>query len=686
MDAILSNMFKYTGFSEVNQKWVQGILVPIIEKAKKTFNISEEEITNCKKKACDKIREKYELLLLAPLYIFMDSSRVGAGPGEGVGAGHFLAKFSIDQANKQFKKDFTDAINYGTGGSLPQTVFSYEKLFTDWLNQPGNMAVHEMMKRTKGYTKAGPYFGPFYQDHPRSECNIASYFGFWYAYIYWGGKVVLKCAETEGEDFNCNQETKMTQVVNLNEQFLCATKSCKKVIILQRNPCQEQALAEQYGFSACCNFNKNISSNRAAMLKVLKFTIQSPHLMESVEEELSIFPNMSQAFPAYKTIQPSENTRRNFNPFIPLCQYSGQPEVMSFRSCNMFKRTYTDMGIAYSFNSDKFGIIYKETENSKEANKAFFFNNKEDVRYPESSGKEFILKIVLEANMEQVEQFEQQDNYKLSPRPILLTVHDPKIPPTLRSEGIEVQLGYETTILITPRVLQTTEDAISSLSPKQRKCRTQYENKELKIFKAYSRKACTLECRMTEAARHCGCTPWNYPTIEGSLLCDAVGIHCFEQVLRRMTNNTSCDCPNNCEDVTYSFLGSSKRIEELNCPKEPHEDNWIHDFYYKDSLPKKFLAFYDYVTDNKEYGEKELCKKNMKYRAIVNFQLVTQSVSRTTQDLKQSFADKLSTFGKFHAQLQCGVFFIVIILGGTLGLFTGMSILSMAEVIFWIIR
>ena len=282
MDAILSNMFKYTGFSEVNEKWVQGILVPIIEEAKKTFNITEEEITNCKKKACDKIREKYELLGLSPLYIFMDSARVGAGTGEGVGAGHFLAKFSIDQASKQFKKDFTDAINYGTGGSLPQTVFSYEKLFTDWLNQPGNMAVHEMMKRTKGYTKAGPYFKPFYEDHPRSECNIASYFGFWYAYIYWGGKVVLKCPETEGEDFICNQETKMTQVVNLNEQFLCATKSCKKVIILQRNPCQEHALAQQYGFSACCNFNKNISSNRAAMLKVLKFSIQSPHLSWSL--------------------------------------------------------------------------------------------------------------------------------------------------------------------------------------------------------------------------------------------------------------------------------------------------------------------------------------------------------------------------------------------------------------------
>ena len=40
-----------------------------------------------------------------------------------------------------------------------------------------------------------------------------------------------------------------------------------------------------------------------------------------------------------------------------------------------------------------------------------------------------------------------------------LMVHDPDIPAQLRREGIEVSFGYETTILITPRVIETTADA-----------------------------------------------------------------------------------------------------------------------------------------------------------------------------------------------------------------------------------
>ena len=72
------------------------------------------------------------------------------------------------------------------------------------------------------------------------------------------------------------------------------------------------------------------------------------------------------------------------------------------------------------------------------------------------------------------------------------------------------------------------------IDPLKRKCKTPYENQGLELFKTYSSKACTLECHLTEAVHHCGCTPWNYPQIEGSLMCDALGIHCFEKVLGQM--------------------------------------------------------------------------------------------------------------------------------------------------------
>ena len=243
--------------------------------------------------------------------------------------------------------------------------------------------------------------------------------------------------------------------------------------------------------------------------------------------------------------------------------------------------------------------------------------------------------------------------------------------------------GYETTVLITPRVLETTENAKTTLKSTDRKCRTRLENLGLKLFNAYTRESCLLECHLTEAADRCDCTPWNYPHVPGSQLCDALGIHCFEKVLDQLASNSSCHCPHNCDKVIYSFVGSAKILEaNVLCPNKPQPTDLFYDFYYHDALPRKFIAFYNYIVNNQENGKKELCIKKLKYRAIVNFQIATSSVSRTTHDLRQSFADKLSTFGKVNSRYIS----VHLYSGGTLGLFTGMSILSMVEIVFWLFR
>ena len=119
-----------------------------------------------------------------------------------------------------------------------------------------------------------------------------------------------------------------------------------------------------------------------------------------------MFPNMSLALPGYKSKKPSKLNRRNFNPFIPLCQYDGQPKLMNFESCNMFNRAYTDSGLGYSFNTKRFFEMYKDTGVNSDKFQAFFFNNETQVRYPRSSGKKFQLKMVIDANSEEVEVFE----------------------------------------------------------------------------------------------------------------------------------------------------------------------------------------------------------------------------------------------------------------------------------------
>ena len=63
-------------------------------------------------------------------------------------------------------------------------------------------------------------------------------------------------------------------------------------------------------------------------------------------------------------------------------------------------------------------------------------------------------------------------------------------------------------------------------------------------------------------------------------------------------------------------------------------------------MPKNFLAWYGKIVNNLDASGNTVSKENKKYRAIVNLQLATESVSRITQDLRQSFADKISNFGQ----------------------------------------
>ena len=84
----------------------------------------------------------------------------------------------------------------------------------------------------------------------------------------------------------------------------------------------------------------------------------------------------------------------------------------------------------------------------------------------------------------------------------------------------------------------------------------------------------------------------------------------------------------------------------------------------------------------------EICNDVMRHDiAIVKVNFETTKYIRTVKDRKFSLEDKISYLGK-----QFLILFVVCILlaidflGGTLGLFTGMSLLSMVEFVFWMVK
>ena len=161
--------------------------------------------------------------------------------------------------------------------------------------------------------------------------------------------------------------------------------------------------------------------------------------------------------------------------------------------------------------------------------------------------------------------------------------------------------------------------------------------------------------------------------------------------MKNVTLEKNCNCPLDCNSISYSFsLVSSPLIEEEHCAKTPSD--LLTEFYEK-PFPKGFIRNVRKFTKNVSADPTEICKKYLKYRAVVIFKLATNDVAVTVTSRRLSFFDKISGFGeKFcltiyrESELDIEFTLFLLIAGGILGLFTGMSILSMIEIAFWIVR
>ena len=71
----------------------------------------------------------------------------------------------------------------------------------------------------------------------------------------------------------------------------------------------------------------------------------------------------------------------------------------------------------------------------------------------------------------------------------------------------------------------------------------------------------------------------------------------------------------------------------------------MQDFYGPQAYPTEFVNIANFFMLGKERDPQIICKKNMKYRALVTFQLATDTVTLTTRTQRMSFFDKLSGFG-----------------------------------------
>ena len=93
------------------------------------------------------------------------------------------------------------------------------------------------------------------------------------------------------------------------------------------------------------------------------------------------------------------------NSFISLCQFEQNPQLMRLDNCNLFKRSFTNRGLGFTFNNDKIQQLYKHTKNIDLQLDSFFFNKEQDPKLTSASPDD-ALKVMIENNFEEISDYE----------------------------------------------------------------------------------------------------------------------------------------------------------------------------------------------------------------------------------------------------------------------------------------
>ena len=124
------------------------------------------------------------------------------------------------------------------------------------------------------------------------------------------------------------------------------------------------------------------------------------------------------------------------------------------------------------------------------------------------------------------------------------------------------------------------------------------------------------------------------------------GNMCFEKTMENVTIEEACDCPMECNSISYSFsIVSSPFVAEIMCPSKSGKEQFLMRDFYENKSPPQFLRRIIEYKTNYSSQEANYCTRNIQYRAEVIFRLATNSMSVTVISRRLSFFDKMSAFG-----------------------------------------
>ena len=132
-----------------------------------------------------------------------------------------------------------------------------------------------------------------------------------------------------------------------------------------------------------------------------------------------------------------------------------------------------------------------------------------------------------------------------------------------------------------------------------------------------------------------------------TLFCDVYGNQCFENSMKNDSTENMCDCPLECNYISYSYSVVSTPFDpDKMCPSKVIKNNFLMKPFYTRLDPPQYIRRLMEFKDNISSDDFDHCRRNIQYRAEVIFRLATTTMSVTFMSKRLSFFNQLSDFGK----------------------------------------
>uniref|UniRef100_A0A6P7F4A8 Pickpocket protein 28-like isoform X1 n=1 Tax=Diabrotica virgifera virgifera TaxID=50390 RepID=A0A6P7F4A8_DIAVI len=338
---------------------------------------------------------------------------------------------------------------------------------------------------------------------------------------------------------------------------------------------------------------------------------------------------------------------------IPVEHFMEQCKFMSLTvSCSeWFTPIILDDGVCFTFNIlDKSAIYDSTVVQVKDYHKSWktkwnvedgYKNVNSSDEYPYRAfmaGADNALEIILYQNETDLDYLCVDDFQGFS-----VILHAPFSIPQLKSQFFMVPFNRVVNALVLPKVMSTS-DKVKIYKPKARECYFSTE-KKLKYFNIYAPRNCKLECLTEFTLKMCGCVNFHMPRKNDTAICGNAKFKCVkdaEYLLKLQQYNLQieneqmdffCDCKPLCTDVSYD-------VEQSQAP-------------------------WDKKEQYKAAGDMKAFDASIRYSKLSVFFKQDSFLTSQRNELYGP-TDFLANFG------------------GLMGLFTGFSLLSAAEILYFL--